>query len=73
MMSSPNEKNAEVLLRLIIDARVELVKHQRTMGTLAHRELAEAAIKFNTMRGTLRDLENLLEKAINAAVKERCL
>ena len=71
-MSSPNEKNAEVLLRLVIDARVELVKLQRNMGTLAHKELTDTAIKFNTLRGTLRDLEHLLEKAINAAVKEQC-
>lgn len=70
-MSSPNERNAQTLLRLVIDARVGLVQKQKAMTKLKHEELAKAAMDFNLDRRKLRDLEAELSVAIDAEVKDR--
>ena len=70
-MSSPNEKDAQTLLRLVIDMRVDLVKLRRDMVTKSHTELTQAALKFNVARHALRELEQHLEEAISAEVKDR--
>ena len=70
-MSSPNEKDAQTLLRLVIDARVSLVKKQKAMAKLKHQELADAAMDFNTGRRVLRELEAELQVAIENEVKDQ--
>jgi hypothetical protein len=72
-MSSPNEKDAQTLLRLVIDARVNLVKKQQamSMSKLKHQELVDAAMDFNTGRRVLRELEAELQVAIENEVKDQ--